>query len=214
MEEFNKKAKEQDDLGKKIQTVLTNARKDPAKRKTQNWRSKTAKQLQEFWNEIQRNHEELKVLGPTLRNTHNYFEVKYFDRLKTLHKDAKKYLESVQTSPDVDPEQETRIRRQLFRLQKISTKLTKIKSDLGQDYSRGRYELLAEKIQGQWRSIMELHEEIFVHEREFEDKYFADEMYEKTEEKKVRGCDRKTERKNPVTVRPSTGETKHPITPN
>ncbi|KAJ3655405.1 hypothetical protein Zmor_014537 [Zophobas morio] len=183
MEEFNKKAKEQEDLGKKIQTLLTNARKDPAKRKTQNWRSKRAEQLQEFWNEIQQNHEELKVLGPTLRTTHNYFEVKYFDQLKALHEDAKKYLESVQTSPDVDPEQEARIRRQLFRLQKISTELTKIKSDLDQDYSRARYELLAEKIQGQWRSIMELHEEIYVHEREFEDKYFADEMYEKTERK-------------------------------
>ncbi|KAJ3645258.1 hypothetical protein Zmor_022928 [Zophobas morio] len=110
-------------------------------------------------------------------------EVKYFDQLKALHEDAKKYLESVQTSPDVDPEQETRIRRQLFRLQKISTELTKISSDLDQDYSRARYEFLAEKIQGQWRSIMELHEEIDVHEREFEDKYFADQMYEKTEEK-------------------------------
>ncbi|KAJ3650181.1 hypothetical protein Zmor_021885 [Zophobas morio] len=183
MEEFNKKAKEQEDLGKKIQTLLTNARKDPAKRKTQNWRSKRAEQLQEFWNEIQQNHEELKVLGPTLRTTHNYFELKYFDQLTALHEDAKKYLESVQTSPDVDPEQEARIRRQLFRLQKISTELTKINSDLDQDYSRARYEFLAEKIQGQWRSIMELHEEIYVHEREFEDKYFADEMYEKTEEK-------------------------------
>ncbi|XP_063923015.1 golgin subfamily A member 6-like protein 25 [Zophobas morio] len=163
MEEFNKKAKAQEDLGKKIQTLLTNARKDLAKRKTQNWRSKRAEQLQEFWNEIQRNHEELKILGPTLRTTHDYFEVNYFDQLKALHEDAKKYLESVETSPDVDMEQEARIRRQLFRLQKISTALTKIKSD--------------------WRSIMELHEEIHVHEREFEDKYFADEMYEKTEEK-------------------------------
>ena len=114
MEEFNKKAKEQEDLGKKIQAFLTNARKDPAKRKTQNWRSKRVEQLQEYWNEIQQNHEELKILGPTLRTTHNYFEVKYFEQLKALHEDAKKYLKSIQTSSDVDPEQEVRIRRQLL----------------------------------------------------------------------------------------------------
>ena len=62
MEEFNKKAKEQKDLGKKIQALLTNTRKDPAKRKTQNWRSKRVEQLQEYWNEVQRNHEELKIV--------------------------------------------------------------------------------------------------------------------------------------------------------
>ena len=45
-EEFNKKAKEQKDLGKKIQALLINARKDSAKRKTQNWQSKSTEQLQ------------------------------------------------------------------------------------------------------------------------------------------------------------------------
>ena len=39
------------------------------------------------------------------------------------------------------------------------------------------------KIQGQWRSIVELHEEIYVNETDFGEKYLADEMYEKAEEK-------------------------------
>ena len=61
--------------------------------------------------------------------------------------------------------------------------MAKIKSDLAQDYSRDRYELLSEKIQRQWRSIVELYEEIYVHASDFKEKYFADEMYEKAEEK-------------------------------
>ena len=108
-EEFNKKAKEQEDLGKKIQALLINARKDSAKRKTQNWQSKRTEQLQEYWHEVQRNYEELKILRPTLRTTHKYFEVKYFDQLEALHEYAKKYLDSIQTSSDVNPEQEARI---------------------------------------------------------------------------------------------------------
>ena len=51
------------------------------------------------------------LLVPTPRTTHKYFEVKYFDQLEALHEDAKKYLEFIQPSLDLDPDQEARIRR-------------------------------------------------------------------------------------------------------
>ena len=67
MKELNKEAKEKEDLGKKMYALLT----EEAKRRNQNWGSKKWEQLQAYWNEVERNHEELK----TVRTVHKYFAV-------------------------------------------------------------------------------------------------------------------------------------------
>ena len=54
--------------------------------------------------------------------------------------------------------------------------MTKINGDLAQEYSKVRYEPLSEKIQGQCRSVLELHEGIHDQKTAFKEKYFADEM--------------------------------------
>ena len=72
MEEFNTKAKEQEDLGKKIQAPFSNAKNDSIKKNKTGGpkRQNNSKSIGTKFNEIMKN------LTSTLRKIHKYFEVK------------------------------------------------------------------------------------------------------------------------------------------
>lgn len=93
--------------------------------------------------------------------SHQYYNAKYFEKIKEAYEEAKKYFEKGKTESQdlskdypIDPKQVRRIEKQEVRLHKLFQELKKFEDALLEEKPYKYYELLQKKLEHIWETIV------------------------------------------------------------
>ena len=190
-EELEKYACRQDELGQEVKKFEKNMRKDSSTRKTQQYIQSHQDKLEEYWAEIQEVHAKLIEVEDS---THPYFTQNYFDKLERQVQETQSYLNecrkqnsSKSSSNTKQEESETEQIQQAHRLKRQTVKINILLDTINQGQmeflhqtTKIRYQNLKQRLQGQYKEITQLHEEILIYEVQNDGTYFTNETFKST----------------------------------
>lgn len=200
MENANKIAKRQEELGQQLKTNLTNFKKDSASRKTRDNILQRLEKSNDIWTEIQSNHQQF----VNLKISHNYLDIDYFNQLKTLYEDQVKIFNAALTdistkdvtlnsNPTIQMEQKKRLKKEEVRMTELLEIITHINS-INVVISQHKYNILLQEIEKKWDSVFAIHEEIVANEDEYNADYFITNKFESIK-KSYKECKQNLENK-------------------